>query len=160
MSNTLLKRLGPLRSDEMASNGAQTLTTLDAVLGGRSRGCQKWAQTWPYFHLRVLWGALKEGTLATAIVLMHNMTGSKGSRRLGSSYVPKCVSGAPLQRPLEGLFTTIFIYVKVFYRRFLLQPASQLWYGAGDSVRHSRGATVVPPDSTYLSHFGGCFITP
>ena len=141
MSNTLLKRLGSLRSDEMASNGAQTLTTLDAVLGGRSRGCQKWAQTWPYFHLRVLWGALKAGTLATAIVLMHNMTGSKGSRRLGSSYVPKCVSGAPLQSPLEGLFTTNFIYVKVFYRRFLPQPASQLWCGAGDSVRHSRGAT-------------------
>ena len=41
MSNTLLKRLGSLRSDEMASNGAQTLTTLDAVLGGALSGVPK-----------------------------------------------------------------------------------------------------------------------
>ena len=78
------------------------------------------------FYFRVLGGLMKGCTLATAIVLMHNTTGIQGIRRVGSPYVPKCASDAPLQRPLEGSFTTIFLYEKLFHRHLLLQPVIQL----------------------------------
>ena len=60
MSKRLQKRRGLLQSDEKASNGARTLTPLDDVLGGCSRGVPKMGPTLPfYFYIFGCFGGVE-----------------------------------------------------------------------------------------------------
>ena len=93
------------------------------------------------FYSRVISGVLKAFTLASVIVLLPNTLELQEHRRLGSSYVPTCASGAPLPRPAEGAFTTNFFYEKLFYRRFLLHSVSQFQCGAGGALGSLGGAS-------------------